>query len=209
MKQIDPRKIKCVVFDFGSTLSSDPYFKISPPECPNWHAVIQEFIFGDKVLVKQWMSGSLKIFDIASIIATKVGLPVPIIVDMMEKGCENLVFNEVVWKFALSQRDQGRKTALVTANMDVFTKVVVPSHALSQVFDVILNTSDYKELRKEILWPVAFEMLGEGIHYDNSLLIEDGPKEPALFRAQGGYAYQYHNDEQLAQWLRSAGFNSL
>jgi hypothetical protein len=90
--------------------------------------------------------------------------------------------------------------------MDVFTRVVVPSHRLDTIFDVILNSADYGELRKDRLWPIAFEMLGRGIGYHNSLLIEDGPQEPALFRANGGDAYQYEDDDRFRAWLKTAGW---
>ena len=35
----------------------------------------------------------------------------------------------------------------------------------------------------------------------NSLLIEDGSKEPELFRGCGGFAYEYTNDESFLRWL--------
>ena len=118
-------------------------------------------------------------------------------------GCQNLAFNQAVWDFAVAQKEEGRKTALVTANMDVFSTIVVPAHNLEKVFDIILNTFDYKELRKERLWPVAFERLDAEIGYHNSLLIEDGEQEPTKFRELGGWAYQYHNDEQFEAWLKA------
>jgi hypothetical protein len=37
---LDPRRIKCVIFDFGFTLSPDFYFKIAPPGIPQWHEII-------------------------------------------------------------------------------------------------------------------------------------------------------------------------
>ena len=60
----------------------------------------------------------------------------------MELGCKDLDFNEAVLNFALAQRSQGRRTAIVTANMDVFSDVVVPAHRLDEKFDVIINSSD-------------------------------------------------------------------
>jgi hypothetical protein len=188
--------IRCVVFDFGFTLSSDLYFNITPPGFPQWHSVIQECIFGQRPIVHAWMRGELKLADIAQIVSTQIDLPVPEILDTMERGCMQLAFNPAVWQFARAQRQQQRKTALVTANMDVFTDIVVPAHGLAAVFDVILNTADYHDLRKELLWDRAFATLGDGIGYHNSLLIEDGAKEPALFRERGGLAYQYHDDHQ-------------
>jgi hypothetical protein len=141
--------------------------------------------------------------DIASVLSRTIPLDIPTIAATMEKGCQNLNFNWAVWDFAVAQKAAGRKTALVTANMDVFTKVVVPAYGLDQLFDVILNSSDLHEIRKEFLWPIAFERLGGGIGYANSLLVEDGETEPAIFRALGGLAYQYQNDAKFLDWLAS------
>ena len=88
----------------------------------------------------------------------------------------------------------------------MFSEVVVPSHRLVSKFNVIINSSDYRELDKTVLWPIAFKTLGDGIQFENSLLIEDGPKEPALFRKCGGFAHQYVDDGQLVEWLDATGF---
>jgi hypothetical protein len=200
---INPEQIKCVVFDFGFTLSPDYYFNVSPPGCPQWHAIIQKVIFREPAITIPWMTGDLTSLDIARILSSYLPLDIPTIAAIMEKGCEHLNFNPAVRDFAVAQKTVGRKTALVTDNMDVFTKVVVPSHGLEQLFDVILNSADFHEIRKEFLWPIAFERLGGGIGYSNSMLIEDGESEPAMFRALGGYAYQYSNDAAFLEWLDS------
>ena len=202
MLDLDLTAIRCVVFDFGFTLSSDVYFTLAPDGYPHWRDLIQQHIFEHQALVNAWMTGDLQLVDIARIVAQHVALPLALIIETMERGCSTMHFNPAVWEFACAQRAQGRKTALVTANMDVFSTVVIPAHGLDRVFDVILNTSDYRELRKELLWDRAFKLLGDDLHYATSLLVEDGPKEPALFRARGGYAYQYENDERFRAWLQ-------
>jgi hypothetical protein len=70
-------------------------------------------------------------------------------------------------------------------------------------------SSDYyfKVTRPEVLWSIAFKQLGDGIGYGNSLLIEDGETQPALFRVQGGYACRYYNDELFQGWLDSIHWN--
>jgi hypothetical protein len=149
--RIHPAKIKCVVFDFGFTLSSDFYFKNGPAGFPQWHDVIQRYIFGEPAIINSWMKGDLSTDDIAGVISEYFPMDVPSIVAAMEKSCEHLNFNQAVWNFAVAQKVACRKTALVTGNMDIFTKVVVPAHHLDRLFDVILNSSDYRELRKEFL----------------------------------------------------------
>ena len=138
MVAISPEQIKCVVFDFGFTLSPDYYFNVSPPGCPQWHAVIQKVIFGEPAIMIPWMRGEMTSLDIAGILSRYFPLDIPTITASMEKGCEHMRFNTAVRDFAVAQKAARRKTVLVTANMDVFSKVVVPSHRLDNLFDVIL-----------------------------------------------------------------------
>jgi FMN phosphatase YigB (HAD superfamily) len=207
LEAINTGRIKCVVIDFGFTLSPDYYFNVTPPGCPQWHTVIQEVIFRDPAITIPWMKGELTSLDIAGILSRHFQLDIRTIAETMEKGCEHLALNPAVRDFAVAQKAAGRKTALVTDNMDVFTKVVVPSHGLERLFDVILNSADFHEIRKEFLWPIAFERLGGGIGYANSLLIEDGENEPTKFRALGGYACQYSNDAAFLEWLDAVQWN--
>jgi FMN phosphatase YigB (HAD superfamily) len=200
---IKPQKIKCIVFDFGFTLSPDHYFNIAPADFPQWHEVIQNHIFANPFIIDPWMRGELTSRDIAAILTQYIPMDANAILASMEKGCEQLEFNPAVWEFAAAQKNAGRKTALVTDNMDVFTQVVVPAHHLERLFDVIINSSDHHETRKDLLWPIAFERLGGGTGYGNSLLIEDGEEAPSLFRSLGGWAYQYSTDDHFSEWLAS------
>ena len=198
---LNPADIACIVFDFGFTLSSDLYFKVAPPEYPDWQELIQQKIFSNGALVDRWMAGAVTIYNIAEELAPIVNMEIPKIVGFLELGCQNLEFNEAVWGFAIRQRAAGRRTAIVTGNMDVFTKIVVPCHGLRDKFDIIINSFDYQEIDKTVLWAKAFEGLGQGIGYSQSLLIEDGQKNVRKFREHDGHAYQYENDEQFLKWL--------
>jgi FMN phosphatase YigB (HAD superfamily) len=198
---LNPANIDCIVFDFGFTLSSDLYFKTAPPECPDWQELIQQNIFSNNALVDSWMAGAVTIHDIAEELAPIVNMQVPRIVNFMELGCQKLDFNNAVLDFAIRQRQAGRKTAIVTGNMDVFTKIVVPFHHLNDRFDVIINSFDYREIDKTVLWAKAFELLGNKAGYAKSLLIEDGAKNVRKFREHGGHAYQYENDSRFLSWL--------
>ncbi|MCD4825590.1 MAG: haloacid dehalogenase-like hydrolase [Phycisphaerae bacterium] len=201
---VNMNEIKCVIFDFAFTLCSDFFFKVTPPECPDWFYQFQRKIFcRHSRYTDDWMAGKLTSGDIAEIMTQHIPLPAEKILEVMAEGCRNLEFNRNVFRFAQEQRQAGRKTALVTANMDVFTSVVVPCHGLDEVFDVILNTADYGEIRKDRLWLRAFEQLGDDIGYHNSLLIEDGTESPTKFRELGGMAYQYTTDNAFAEWLKN------
>ena len=196
-------KITCIIFDFGFTLSSDLYFKAAPLEYPNWQDLIQQKIFRNNDLVDCWMAGAITIDNIAEELAPIVNMEIASIIRYLEAGCQNMGFNQAVWNFAIQQRAIGRKTAIVTCNMDIFTKIVVPYHHLNDSFDVIINSFDIRETDKTILWKKAFEILGNGTGYEQSFLIEDSGNNVRKFRENGGYAYHYENDEQFLKWAEN------
>ena len=90
--------------------------------------------------------------------------------------------------------------------MDVFSEVVVPSHGLDSVFDLVLNTSDHRTLDKAVLWRKALRTFGPGFSFSTSLLIDDSPRMISLFRSLGGHAYQYKEDHAFRAWLEETGF---
>jgi FMN phosphatase YigB (HAD superfamily) len=206
----NPEEIKCIVFDFANTLYSGLYFNIAPPGCENWRELFNTYVFdkSDRNAIEtQVMNGELGTEDIAGIISGHVGLGIESAVKLMEEGSKDLEFNPAIFDFAIEQKNKGLATALVSVNMEVFTKTVVPAHDLEDVFDVIVNSFDYEETEKEILWDIAFSKLGAGITYSNSLLIDDGIENVHLFEELGGYAYQYRDDESFSEWLSCTGLN--
>ena len=119
-----------------------------------------------------------------------------------------MTFNPAVYAFALHQRKAGRNTALVTANMDIFTEVVVPAHDLGTIFDLVLNTADHRTLDKSVLWRKAIETFGPSCSFASTLLIDDSPTMVSSFEALGGYAYKYEADDGFREWLEETGFTN-
>ena len=195
-----PDQINCVVFDFAGTLCSDRYFVPLGPEALD---AIGDLVFGDNSAewADPWMRGELTSRDAAAYLSKHLPYSQEKILGALHEGCGQLTFNRAVWEFAKTQRSARRNAVLVTANMDVFSEVVVPAHGLYSVFDVILNTADHGTLDKLALWQKAFRQLGNGYSFASSLLIEDSPDMVALFREMGGTAHQYVGDPELQAWL--------
>jgi len=193
-------QVRCIVFDFAGTLCSEAYFA---PLGSGFQALVTELVFGDrsKGWADPWMRGEISSRDVVTYLARNSRHGRSEILAALREGCRNLTFNAAVWELARAQKAEGRKTALVTANMDVFSEVVAPANALADVFDVILNTADYGTLDKEILWRRAFQQLGGGHNFHTSLLIEDSPATIDLFSKLGGIAYRYTRDAELERWL--------
>ena len=205
-EQIRSQLINCIVFDFARTLCSDPYFRSLGPV---FLEIVSERIFGQssEQWADPWMRGEISSHEVAAYLSGLSGLSKEAILDGLHDGCRTLRFNPAAWEFAKAQKRAGRKTVLATANMEVFTEVVVPSHSLSSIFDVIVNTSDFGTLEKEVLWQEAFRRLGNGITFSNSLLIDDNPRMVSMFTDMGGVAHQYTNDSEFHDWLAGNGFH--
>jgi phosphoserine phosphatase len=202
---IDPKHVNSVIFDFDGTLCSERYFELLGHDSLD---SIRQLVFGDNAdrWADPWMRGELTSHDIAFYLSEHLPESQDDILFALRQGCSNMTFNSGVYDFALRHRQSSRKTALVTANMDVFTEVVVPAHGLDSVFDLVLNTADFRTLDKTILWRRAFEALGPEHSFSSALLIEDSPRMIALFRLSGGFAYRYEGDEALQAWLEETGF---
>jgi len=189
----------CVVFDFYLTLCSEFFFR---PLGESVLSQIQLLLWGkDQSLLDQWMTGHVSAPQIALYLSQHLDISAKEIEAGLREGCRGFVLNEAIWAFAQAVRKAGKRIALVTVNMDVFSEEVVPSLRLDQVFEVIVNSADEGEMDKSRLWPVAFEALGGGISYPGSFLIEDGTHSPAKFTAAGGKAYQYTDDASFTAWL--------
>ena len=91
------------------------------------------------------MKGDLTSRDIASYLSKHLPESEDDIESALRVGCLQMNLNPVVYHFALEQRKVCRKTALVTANMDLFSEVVVPAHHLDDMFDIVLNTAELGE----------------------------------------------------------------
>lgn len=202
---IDPTQIDSVLFDFSGTLASGRYFE---PLGQGALDAIGELVFGRNSIqwADPWMKGELTSEDVASYLTQHLAESRECILSALHQGCSSMVFNPAVHSFAAEQRVGARKTALVTANMDVFTKVVVPAHRLDSLFDLVLNTSDHQTLDKSILWRKALDAFGPEYSFATSVLIDDSPRMVSRFRSLGGQAFQYEGDKGFLTWLANTGF---
>jgi phosphoserine phosphatase len=200
-----PNRVNCVIVDFDGTLSFDRYFE--PLGMPSLDT-ISHLVFADNSSrwADPWMKGDLSSQDIALYLSQYLPNSKEEILAALHLGCANMNLNPIVLGFSLQQREVGRKTALVTANMDVFTEIVVPSHGLDAQFDLILNTSDHRTLDKSILWRKALSAFGPEFSFATSVLIDDSPRMISLFQSLGGHAYRYKNEYAFKAWLQETGF---
>jgi hypothetical protein len=206
MKIKNAKDIKCVIFDFANTLSSSHYFQTNPPQCPNWRKLFEEHVFSVKEKLTSWCTGNLSAIEIAKEIQPFSKMPLETMISEMHAGCKNIVFNNEVMQFAKNQHKHNRKTALVTVNIDLFSEIISPFFGFNNLFDVVINSADFKTDDKETLWQTAFNQLKNDISYNNTLLIDDSEKWVSIFLKNNGNAFQYAIDSKFREWLISEKF---
>jgi len=195
-----PSATNLIVVDYGMTLCSALYSRRAPPGCPQWTQVIEQAIFGSEWF-DRWMAGEVSARETAAYLAPWLPLSPTAIEAQLRVACQGLPLNRGVVAFVGKQRALGRKTALVTANIDLFTEVLMPDQGLAALFDVIVNSYDHHTTDKTQLWPVAFQQLGSEYGYSTSFLLEDSVQNVAQFIALGGRAHRYVGDDELGAWL--------
>jgi FMN phosphatase YigB (HAD superfamily) len=197
-----PSAINLIVVDYGMTLSSALYFRQAPPDCPLWAKVVEQAIFGSEWF-DRWMAGEVSVREIAAYLTAWLPLSPAAIEAQMRAGCQGLALNRGVVAFVCEQRARGRKTALVTANIDLFTQVIVPDQGLAALFDVIVNSYEHRTTDKAQLWAAAYRQLGSEYGCATSFLLEDSALNVAQFVALGGQAHRYAGDDELEAWLEA------
>lgn len=200
--------ITCVIFDFERTLCSESYFAELPSPA---RETVRNLLFaeGGTSLGEAWLTGKLSTNNIVHRLAEQIDMSAEDIRASLYLGCANMRFNRPVWKFAKEQARHGRKTALVTVSPDVFADVVVPSHDLTAVFDVIVSSAAQGRLRLESLWDSAFSALGPQYGYAHSLLIDDSAEAVSRFLALGGRGHRYVGDSEFVKWTRAMAEGSV
>jgi FMN phosphatase YigB (HAD superfamily) len=204
---MDIKSIKCVIFDFGSTLSSASYFTCYPEQFKDrdeWNQYLQQMFFSssnDESLFSKWKVGDIDKYKVAAVIAADLKVESSYILSLLEEGCRGLTVNPNVFRFAKYQKKQGKKLGLVTGNIDIFNDIIVPDLGLKELFHSIVNSCDHKTVNKEDLWPLVFSKVGGNVSYQNSLLIENSERNVGIFRRLGGFAFQYRDDRAFGEWV--------
>jgi len=191
--------IRSTIFDFAGTISATPYFWPLGAEFCN---IVTEAIFTGEQKTRwatPWCCGKISSLEIADYLAGLSGVSVAHILTALEEGCTQMQLAPHLWRFAQAQRHAGRQAALVTVNMDVFTRLVVPAHGFSKVFDTIVNSADVGTEDKMALCDIALSRM-QCSSFETSLLIDDSAEVAAAFRLRGGKAYQFVTDVAFAEW---------
>jgi FMN phosphatase YigB (HAD superfamily) len=96
------------------------------------------------------------------------------------------------------------KLALVTTNVDAFTRFTIKSKKLDSYFDIVVNSADWRMLKSEPgggIFKHAARMVG--LQIQDCVLIDDSPKICSIFKTLGGHAIPTTGVRHTGEILRT------
>jgi len=196
-------RFKTILFDFDGVLSKGRFYeKTLLSKYPEIYAWIQDNIFGNKELVRQWMKNEINSASINKMISEKTGIEFELLKKLYEESISQMELEKGMIDLAKALISNGKKIGIVTDNMDVFTQITIPNHGLDKIFDVIINSADYGILKNEEngkLFDLALDLLN--VNISSSLMIDDSSQTVELFKKKGGEGILFNNISQLQQLL--------
>jgi phosphoglycolate phosphatase-like HAD superfamily hydrolase len=163
-----------------------------PEGFPNWTDAYRALGAGDRG--SQWNRGELTFEEVASRLATDVGIGFEDTCAHMQRCCSEIRFFEHAWATA---RSHSMPQAIVTVNPDLFTRFVVPNYELDTAFDTIVTSWQEGTEDKSRLCEIALERLG-GRDPEEALLIDNIEANVVAWRTRGGQAYLFVGDDEFA-----------
>lgn len=170
------RPIQAVLFDFDGVLCRgrfyEPRLSLDYPAARAW--LQRNFFVSGNESVHRWMRGQLSSRDIHAYLEQETGVVAEEFDAMMAESLRSFVLDATLLEWAACLRAAGIRTGIVSDNMDVFTRFVVPFHRLGRFFDVVVNSADHGVLKcdERSLFHAALERLdvtaSQALHIDDS-----------------------------------------
>ena len=188
MQEESLNRYAAVLFDFDGVLCHDRFYESAmADEYPDACIWIEKNIFTDGELMGKWMRGKLSSPDVNQRIATATGLDAALLDRKLDESARQMSLNRRCLLLIEKLKSKGLKTGIVSDNMDVFTRVIVPTNGLARYFDVIINSADYGLLKQDLdgaLFDIAAKNIG--VPVARTLLIDDSPGDIEVFNKKGG-----------------------
>ena len=182
--------LKCVLWDFGDTLVDERFMRQSPPTVPQWGAAWAEVVSGNTA--EAWDRGDVDRRQIVAAVAKRLSLSEEETLAHVRWCCSRIRFFELPWQVA---RRNTLPAALVTANPDLFSDLIVPQYRLDAVFRVIVASWQERTLDKGAMCRTALQRLGGGLEPAEALLIDNRPHNIDAWIAEGGTGYLYRGED--------------
>ncbi len=186
--------IKSVLFDFDGVLSNGRFYSTISPKKSDIKEKIISKIFSKEAwpLIQTWMIGDKSYRDIHSIVSEQIQVDEDFLNKSLIDSVKKMKMNSNLFKFAKELRTNGVTVSIFTDNMDVFDNIFVPLNELNYHFDNIFSSSKYQMLKSHNDGKFLRYVLDKlSIEPEQTLFIDDKPKNGEFMKDFGGNFYQY------------------
>jgi len=186
------KKIKAIIFDFDGVLCNDYFYQTLKNKKPLLYEQVNSVFKNDKNLIKNWMRGKIDSLEFNKVLAERFDEEQNFLQTELEIGIKEMQLNKYLLNFASNIQKEGIKTAVLTDNMDVFQKVMVPTNKLNDYFDEIFSSFDHKRLKLDEGGKMVKYLIKKlGVNFDDLLVIDDWEKLGEFIKQNKGNFYLF------------------
>lgn len=190
-----------LLIDFGGTLCHDFFWRSLPQD---QFLRMESYLFGvDRTLVNDWMRGKYTSEQVSQRLAQHLGVDEQWLWEQFVRDCQTMRVNEVV-RQRLEELKKRFALALVTDNMDSFTRFTVPALKFEYLFSLVVSSYEHRMLKNDAHGAI-FERTAKALEQEISsmVLLDDSPSTCALFQELGGHAMLVNNEQHFLSLLQS------
>ena len=137
-----PDRLRVAFIDWSGTLSDSALWSGWQVSAPDEWRLVQNEIFGNMDLVRDWMRGTLCAAEVIAPLVERSRFGIADWIAELERSCGDMRLKDPSIRSTVTLlRATGMKVVIATDNMDVFTRWTVPALGLADLVDDILNSS--------------------------------------------------------------------
>ena len=176
-----------ILWDFGDTLADQTWMLECPEGIGQWSEVFMEQIWHGE-LGLYWNCGTVSVDEVAVALSEIVEVDVSLLLNHFRKCCRQIRF---FWEPMAVVESMRCRQAIVTVNPDIFTKWIVPTYRLDDLFDLTMASWQIGSVDKSALCNAAISELGRGVERERVLLIDNVEDNVRSWREKGGLGYHF------------------
>jgi FMN phosphatase YigB (HAD superfamily) len=160
---------------------------------------ITDFLFVDNIeIVKSWMRGNNTAEEICQFVSENTNFPQDELLEGLIESATNIDISSNILE-AINNKRETYKLALVTDNMDTFTRFTLPSNpSINSAFDTIYSSNETGLLKQDNGGEI-FKRIAEdfSVETKNLALFDDSRKNTDHLDSMGGKGMNVSGEEKV------------
>lgn len=199
-----PKLILCdfdgVLSRFDARTKQEGFYATLLPQHPTLYKNVIDLLFSSQDhLRKAWMCGQISYTDINALMAHRFGADRGDLDTALLESLQHFTLNQNLIALLQDFRRLGTTVVIMSDNMDVFTRYVVPHFDLDTLFDAVFSSSDLKQMKQHNDWALPKEIAKKyGCNYSDVLAIDDWEMLTTSLSEQGFCTFLYNEATQAS-----------